>query len=356
MPKLPNLPKLLLICSVCCFVVSTITLAVIYFMLDEPVPIDDYRFYMKIKANYSTENLSRATKDINALLDNSIRILCLCTTSGKFHRSRAIFVKATWAQRCSKTIFISDQHDLFLDTKVLTTKNQWSDLWAKTRLSFQWAYDHMGNDYDWFVKADDDTFLIVENLRLFLSNFNPDESYYFGRNFLSGDDPVSLPKDPKNIISYASGGSGYVLSKEALRQLVTKAFPSPLHCSPSDEVQVKRIMEDIEIARCLKSVGVKITDTRDSMERQRFHPFAPEKHLMPGGVGEDDWIRVHDAYRYVEGPDCCSTMPISFHYVDGQKMLQLEYLIYRLKVFGITKEENKESILSLIQRIRQYYS
>ena len=36
---------------------------------------------------------------------------------------------------------------------------------------------------DWFIKCDDDTYLIVENLRYFLSNENPTDPVCFGHRF-----------------------------------------------------------------------------------------------------------------------------------------------------------------------------
>jgi glycoprotein-N-acetylgalactosamine 3-beta-galactosyltransferase len=35
-------------------------------------------------------------------------------------------------------------------------------------------------EYDWFVKADDDTFLIIENLRKFVSRLTPSQPLWFG--------------------------------------------------------------------------------------------------------------------------------------------------------------------------------
>ena len=57
------------------------------------------------------------------------------------------------------------------------------------------------HDADWFLKADDDTYVIMENLRYFLSKLNPSDPHYIGRMFTS-------------YCGYYNGGAGYVFSRE----------------------------------------------------------------------------------------------------------------------------------------------
>lgn len=86
-----------------------------------------------------------------------------------------------------------------------------------------------------------------------------------------------------------SGGSGYVLSREAVRRFVEIAFPNKDLC-----VQADLENEDVEVGICLANVNVTTADTRDSHLKGRFMPFAPSNHLHQG---EDSsfWYWV---YRY----------------------------------------------------------
>ncbi len=53
----------------------------------------------------------------------------------------------------------------------------------KTRYALIYAYEKHLNDYDFFMKADDDTYVIVENLRFLLSKQDPNQPILMGRRF-----------------------------------------------------------------------------------------------------------------------------------------------------------------------------
>ena len=225
---------------------------------------------------FSLSSLSYPDQDILAeILYSKVRVLCWVMTNPQNLYKKTIHIKATWAKRCNKVLYVSSEVDADFPTVKVKSKEGRQYLWQKTRHTFQLIYDEYLDQADWFIKADDDTFLIVENLRYFLSGYDPNEPIYFGRKF-------------KPIVQqgFMSGGAGYVVSKAGVKNLVEKVFTNSTLCKSGDFVGGA---EDVEIGECLQNAGVKAGDSRDPHGRDRFHPFIPEHHLVPGIVPNKFW-------------------------------------------------------------------
>lgn len=55
-----------------------------------------------------------------------------------------------------------------------------SHLTAKVRLALSIAYNTFNDEFDWVLKADDDTYVIMENLRHILAKEEPTQPLYMG--------------------------------------------------------------------------------------------------------------------------------------------------------------------------------
>ena len=221
--------------------------------------------------------------DENQIADDlakNIRVLCWVMTAPANHKNKAKHVKATWGKRCTKLIFMSTRKDPALGAVGLKVKEGRDYLWGKTRAAFKYIHKNHIDDYDWFLKADDDTYVIMENLRKLLKDYKATDPIHFGRRF--------RPYAPNG---YMSGGAGYVLSREAVTRFVKEALPNPYKCRMDAEGA-----EDLEMGLCLDHVGVYAGDSRDSMGREKFHPFIPEHHLIPGLIPHDNWYWSYNWY------------------------------------------------------------
>lgn len=113
-------------------------------------------------------------------LHSEVRILCWVLTYPKNHLTKAAAVKDTWGKRCNKLVFISTSPDENLDILLVNVTEDRRHLWGKTMKGLKQIYEKFGSDYDWFLKADDDSYVFLENLRHFLFAYSPNFPIYFG--------------------------------------------------------------------------------------------------------------------------------------------------------------------------------
>lgn len=90
-------------------------------------------------------------------LFESVKVLCLVLTYPANHKRKARHVKATWGKRCNKLYFITLTADPDLPTILVDVPEGRDYLWDKARDAFEFVYKNHFDDFDWFLKADDDS-------------------------------------------------------------------------------------------------------------------------------------------------------------------------------------------------------
>ena len=136
----------------------------------------------------------------------------MVTTQPKNHQTKAKAVRDTWGQKCDVLFFVSSKSDPsypIIEVKCETEDH--SHLWCKNRKGFVYGFNKYRDQFDWFVKADDDTYMVIDNLRLLLNDYDANDPLLFGLPF------------KYNGIVYPSGGMSHHLERIVIYAFVSGA-------------------------------------------------------------------------------------------------------------------------------------
>lgn len=136
------------------FIGSSIVLIPFYFFHEEQLAAKEEKMKRMIVVEPNKHDQYNET--LSEILYSEVKILCMVMTQPRNHQTKAIHVRNTWGRRCNKLVFMSSEIDLQLDTVVLPIEESRAGLWNKTKAAFKYLHAHYLDDYDWFMKADDD--------------------------------------------------------------------------------------------------------------------------------------------------------------------------------------------------------
>jgi glycoprotein-N-acetylgalactosamine 3-beta-galactosyltransferase len=229
--------------------------------------------------SYILDSINLFYKEItipnNELKTNKPSVFCIIPTHKNHFDSRAKLMYETWAHECDGYKFISaiqpnsmnassndsDKNEInYKGFNILQppglneSLNGYNRLTDKVFLSFKYLYNRY-NNYDWYLKADDDTYIFINNLRKFLSDKNSSAPITYGYDF--------------NLIiekGYHSGGAGYVLSKESFNRIGKALNRNYSFCQNTN-------FEDVDVAGCLRKLFVYKEKSIDQQGRGNLTVF-----------------------------------------------------------------------------------
>ena len=150
--------------------------------------------------------------------------------------------RATWAGRCNEVVYVSDRADEMFPVVVIPKGPD------RTLHALAYAHSHYKNDADWFFKVEDNTFVVVENLRYLLSQYDASQPLLLGN-------PWNGLRTKLDGGAINSGG----LSREAMKRVLRLTANG--ECKSADMVDCNRI------------AGLTVVNTRDAQGRDLFSTY-----------------------------------------------------------------------------------
>jgi glycoprotein-N-acetylgalactosamine 3-beta-galactosyltransferase len=202
---------------------------------------------------------------------NEPKILCAIFTVKESHRTKMKAVHDTWSKRCDIRLYMTgpkapDQQDnADMPFVYLNITDTLRTLTYKHTGTIVHVYDFYLFDFDWFLYANDDTYIVMENLKLFVKDKCPSEASIYGK--VMKHQPVEMPSltNGDNSRGFIQGGSGWLSSHEAIRRFGEAMKRDARFCICRDGRR-----EDQEISDCYRRVDVYPGESRDNENRERF--------------------------------------------------------------------------------------
>ncbi|CAD5116070.1 DgyrCDS5000 [Dimorphilus gyrociliatus] len=200
------------------------------------------------------------TKRASNFVKKSLYIGVLSTAN--FLDTRAKACQKTWGSTKGATVKFYAQSDHHDESIVKLSSDIDDSVYPPQKKSFR-MLQHMcrlSDSYEWFMRADDDSYIKIEQLIKFLNGIDSNQLHYIGQaGFGRMDEKLGL-----GTSIYCMGGPGVIFSSVLLQ----KVCPHIESCLGN----ITSKHEDTEIGRCInRHIGINCTSAYDLRQLFYFH-------------------------------------------------------------------------------------
>ena len=196
------------------------------------------------------------SRKVSDELDTKQLLFIGVMSAKKFLNSRANVVYNTWGKNVTGKVvfFAGNESGNARHSLPVVTLRGVDDSYPPQRKSLmmlKYMHDNFIDDYEWFMRCDDDVYIRTDKLEEFLRGLDSSEELFIGQagqGLASERGQLGLgPKD-----NFCMGGPGMIMSRGVLKKV-----------APHLEYCLKNLVsshEDVEVGRCVrKHVGVTCT-------------------------------------------------------------------------------------------------
>lgn len=226
-------------------------------------------------------------------------------------------IKQTWGKRCTDIITIRTQGVNTTDMFTIPHGKTESNL----ETAYRFIYNKFSSEYDWFLKTNGHSYIVMENLRFNLFAYDPSNSV-----------GVGLAKNNTQNQTYLSDKAGYALSKGALKKLIN-GFDTGSKCKNATNLR----NDEQRIGICMSEANIHFAKSTDANGKQLFFDKFLDDFLLPNPnvTLPYPWYQEYKVDHYL---DSASNYSIAFCDISWRQMYVMEYLIYQLRPYGVETE------------------
>lgn len=170
-------------------------------------------------------------------------------TAKRYLDSRAVAAFSTWTNSCSgncKVIFFSSEGSVTKKDIPLVSLNGVDDSYPpqrKSLLMLKYMHDHYIENFEWFMRADDDVFIKGDKIEKFLRSINSSTPQFIGQAGMGKKEEIGKLFLNRHD-NFCMGGPGMLFSHSTLRLV------APHVDSCIDNLLTTH--EDVEVGRCVR--------------------------------------------------------------------------------------------------------
>ncbi|XP_033115702.1 chondroitin sulfate synthase 1-like [Anneissia japonica] len=215
------------------------------------------KHYVKSELNGGLqENLHQRTSREQPVPTSKLLFVGVMTAE-KYLSTRCLAVHKTWANTipgkvmCFTSGTSKVNESLHIPVVKLPSVDDSYPPQKKSFMMLKYIHDNYIDEYEWFMRADDDVYVRGDKMETFLRSINSSKTLFMGQAGLGSKEEEGL-LNLKQGENFCMGGPGMIFSRETLRRMI----PHISYCLKN----LWSTHEDVEVGRCVKKfAGVDCT-------------------------------------------------------------------------------------------------
>ena len=195
----------------------------------------------------------------------SSSIFCFVLTENRRHATSAQAIVRTWGKRCDRFYFITRLQNTSISLMMLEHFENITDITPTTLTRYTLDVltflerESTFTAYQWFLRASDESFVILPNLRRLVAQLQAKEYDY----------PLAYVGDVQDMYDkyqFVTSGSVMLFNRQALNRLVTANSKDSDEDIESAERRCSAMMVyDYEFVVCMKRIGIRVNPVNNNL-------------------------------------------------------------------------------------------